>query len=130
MKQEITPEQRQAEVEHMLRSNSSSISAEYPNIKCIEIKIQFTDNDDGNKFENNKTYKPESKAYFQYECPHRECINGGYDFKNTIEKALQSRDHQAQETLICHGWQDKERINKYKCLLKALVTVKINLEQI
>ncbi|MFH1063380.1 MAG: hypothetical protein V1747_10945 [Candidatus Omnitrophota bacterium] len=126
-KNKIKPEQRLSEIKHMLYSSAPSISVAYPNTKSIEISIQFTDPDDKNQFTKNMTYKPDSKAYFQYDCPYRECINGGYDFKNLIEKAIQAPDRQAQEELACQGWQDRERINTHRCLLEALVTVKINL---
>ena len=125
MKTRVTFKQRQAETKHILYSNLPSISTKYPNVASIEIKIRFTDNDDGNKSEKNITYQPDSKACFQYDCPYRECIDGGYDFKNAIENAMQSTEQQSQEKLLCQGWQDKERINKNKCLLEALVSVKI-----
>lgn len=127
MKKKITFEQRRAELKHMLYTNSPLISQSYPGIKSIEIKITFTDPNDGEKFEGKQSYNTDSKAFFRYDCPYRECVNGGYDLKNVIENAIQAPNQQVQERLICQGWQDQKRINKYKCLLEALLTVKINL---
>ena len=117
---------KKAELKHMLYSNSSYISQEFPNLKSISIKITFTDPDDGRTSMKTITYQPGSKAYFQYDCPYRECVNGGYDLKNAIERAIRSTDGQAQERLICNGWQDAERVGKNRCLLEALVEVKVD----
>ena len=48
-----SPEQQKAELKHMLFQNSPYISNTYPNIKSIEVKIQFTDPDDRKTFEKN-----------------------------------------------------------------------------
>ena len=127
MKKKITPEQRKVELKHMLYTSSPSISQSYPDIKSIEIKITFTDPDDGKKIEKKQSYNTDSKAFFQYDCPYRECVNGGFNMKNAVEKAIESSSGNFQEKLICRGWQDQERINKNECLLEALITVKINL---
>jgi hypothetical protein len=120
-------EQRNAELKHMLHMDSRYISEVCPNIESIEIKMQFTNPDDKNTFEKNIVLKKDMKAYFKYDCPYRECINGGYDLNDIINKAIESPNKQAEGKLICQGWQDKERVNKHKCLLEALVKIKINL---
>ena len=117
---------KKADLKHMLYSNSPYISHEFPNIKSIGVTIKFTDSDDGREFTKTITYQPNSKAYFQYDCPYRECSDGGYDLKNVIEKAINSSDRQAQEKLKCNGWQDAERVGKHHCLLEALVEVEID----
>lgn len=119
------PRNKEIELKHLLCSHSSCVSQEFPDIKSIDIRIKFTNPDDGSEFIKNITYQPNSKAYFQYPCPYGECVNGGYDLKNVIERAVKYPDKQAREKLTCNGWQDAERVGKHRCLLEALIEVKV-----
>lgn len=101
-------------------SRAHTVSEEFPNVKQVHIHVKFQAPSWGSSPEPAEwSYSPSSKAFFEMECPHRECVIGGFDFSSTIRTSVKSKLSSATGEILCQGWQDRERIYKHKCLLKA-----------
>lgn len=95
------------------------IKDRFPKIVSISIDMTFQEPDWGeNPNPTKQTYGPDSKAFFNIECPHYECVSGGFDLTVAVSKLMESGATESSGTIICQGWQDRERINKHRCLLK------------
>ena len=117
--------QVEAELKHMRMMNALYMKEIYPKVKSIKIKAVFTDPDDNNKFEKEYSWDSEIKALFEIDCPYRECVRGGFDISNLIKQAVESDQNKISGEFTCQGWQDKNRINKHRCLLNGKFDIKI-----
>lgn len=101
-------------------SRAGTISENYPEVRSIEIKANYTPEqswecEPGSK---NRSYLPESKAYFKIDCPFRECIAGGLNIDSEVRAMIRSRIETKASKESCDGWQDESRIGRHKCFLK------------
>ncbi len=71
-------------------------------------------------------FAEEDKAYFKFHCLNRECIDGGFDLAPVIDDMVQKRQDKDSTKVRCWGWQDKERINKFHCLIEQDYSIAIN----
>jgi len=108
-------------------SKAQLIRKVYPDVERIVIDLSFQDFDEKcNPSPKQLIFTPESKAFFEIECPFLECVLGGFDFSSDVRRCIESKTNSISGESKCHGWQDRERINKHRCLLKAHFTISVN----
>lgn len=109
------------EQQRSIRENQApTIGDEFPDVVHIRINLTFEDFDekcDPKPVELN--YSPESRSFFELKCPYWECVMGGFNFSAPVQKAVREQLPNLKGTEKCGGWQDRERINKNPCYLKA-----------
>jgi len=89
----------------------------YPQVKTLTFELNYRD-PDGLAQPSSETYTrgPEHSAFLKIQCPYRECINGGYDLTELISDMLNNNKLECHGKVSCQGWQDRNRIGKYRCL--------------
>lgn len=108
-----------------LEQASGFIKDRYPFVKKIVFEFHYHDIDGLAKDSEETFYKnPEHYAYFQFECPYKECINGGFDLRTEIFDMLKNKKVKISGKKICMGWQDRERIGKHRCLCELTYKIK------
>lgn len=91
----------------------------YPSLATLLIDMTFKNTDwGGDPNPKQGRYKTDSKAFFKIRCPHHECVSGGFDLSSAVAQLIQHSGAEDVGEMTCHGWQDQERINKHRCLLK------------
>ncbi len=115
------------EQQRLVRENQSpTIQDEFPEVTHIRIDLKFEDFDERKGPEPSQlNYSPQSRAFFELRCPYRECVMGGFDFSAPVRQAVRDRLPNRKGTEECQGWQDRERIRKHGCYLKAHYEVHI-----
>ncbi|MEI9476077.1 MAG: hypothetical protein WCO26_05840 [Deltaproteobacteria bacterium] len=99
-------------------SRAPLIKDKFPILASLSIKMTFIKPDWGeNPRPRQERFGPESKAFFEVECPYVECISGGFDLSSAVSEILATRGNVSSGTIVCQGWQDRERINRNRCLL-------------
>ncbi len=109
------------ERERSARENHSfSIIDMFPGVTSIRIDLTFEDFDEkeGPKPCQLK-FSPRSRAFFELRCPYRECVMGGFNFSAAVRQAVDKQSSDVKGTKQCPGWQDRERVHKNGCYLKA-----------
>lgn len=94
----------------------------FPTVGTVRIDLTFEDFDQREKIPARPgalRFTPEDKAFFELKCPFRECVEGGFDFESAVREAIRTGQAAATDSKTCEGWQDQERIGKYRCLLKV-----------
>jgi hypothetical protein len=82
--------------------------------------MEFTDTDwENDPSPQQHDFTPAQRAYFDFECPSKECVRGGFDLTSVISTLVSQRGTEAPGSAQCQGWQDRERINKNHCWLKV-----------
>lgn len=82
-------------------------------MKSIKIKACFKDPDRINHCADKEIFIHVGDDHF-VKCPMRECLQGGFDLRSL--RAESGLKIGSSGVLMCQGWQDKERINKHRCL--------------
>lgn len=111
-----------------LHNASSIISEAFPSVSSITIKQTFWDDSGNNQIGNKKIWDMNVKTarlFFIIKCPQN-CIDGGYDITSEIISMLDKVESFRVGKLVCQGWQDEERINKFHCL--TTLEYEINIE--
>lgn len=109
------------------RQNSAGkIALQFPNVSHITIKITFSDFDAHTNPEPQMlSFSPHSSAFFEIECPFWECVMGGFDLGVEVNNCVASKSTNYNGEKTCSGWQDRERINKHSCRLKAIFEIEV-----
>lgn len=110
---------------YLLEQASGLIKERYPQVDKIVFKFHYHDSD-GLAEDSEETFNrnPESYAYFEFECPYRECIDGGFDLSKEVTEMLKSKKEEIDGEKICMGWQDRERVNKHRCWCELTFEIK------
>ena len=116
----IYEEQKQAYLR--AKDRAQLIKDKFPVLASLSIDMAFEYPDWGvNPNPNQENFGPEDKAFFEFQCPDRECIRGkkgGFNLSDAVSKLVKGHLEEAQGTIICQGWQDRERIGSHRCLWK------------
>jgi hypothetical protein len=111
--------QQQRELRSSSYSNARILGEEYPDVEEIVIELTFFDPDEMDPPDSQrKILIPSQRSYFEITCPFRECINGGFNLTSVVSTLISDRRREELGTSYCQGWQDQERVNKHRCLLK------------
>ena len=85
--------------------NAELIKERYPQIEEITIKFTFRDHEGHSEpFKQEHPFVPNSKAFFEFDCPHRECIDGGFNLTHAISDMIGEGNSNHTGTLTCQGW--------------------------
>jgi len=95
------------------------IKDRYPQLASLTLDMSFKEPGwGGDPPPQQRAYGPDNKAFFEMECPHRECVAGGFDLSAAVSEVVTNGETRAAGKLVCQGWQDREHINKDQCHLQ------------
>jgi hypothetical protein len=123
--------ERHKEQRYAREYQAQPIDKVFPGVNGIRIDITFRDYDEKCHPEPKQlTYVPQSKAFFEIECPFYECVLGGFNFSIDVKKCVENKRSMIKGESICQGWQDEERIHRYRCRLKAEYTISVDYKKV
>jgi hypothetical protein len=112
------------------QAQADRLANRLPGVQSIQIKFRFTDFDGGeDPAPKSITFCRHSKAFFEVECPFWECVMGGFDLTGSVFECIRRRQTHLTGESTCGGWQDRERINNHRCLLKAHYDITVEYAQ-
>lgn len=110
-------------------NHAETIATTYPDVRSITITVRFKDaNGLCDPEAQTWTYSPAMKGFFEIRCPFWECALGGFNFGGAVAGTVKDRQRKASGEAKCSGWQDRERVNKHACMLKAFYEIDIAYE--
>ena len=65
-----------------------------------------------------RIFTPEMQAFFEFQCPLRDCSGGGYSLTAPITEMLSHRRSEASGTLSCAGRRIREKSPERRCQLE------------
>lgn len=111
---------------HLFLLQARRPSETFPGVKSAKIRITFEDPDDRSTLGPSiLDFSPFNRAYFEIDCPYRECVMGGFDLSPAVNQLIAMRQVHGKGQSTCQGWQDTERIHRHRCLLKADYEIQI-----
>lgn len=107
------------------------IKDNYPNVESISFEMRYIDPDGLTKpFEKSLMCGPDDYAIFRFDCPFKECVEGGHDLEMTIHEMIIAEVAEGKGVIRCEGWQDKSRINVNHCWCELHYKVTIEYKKI
>lgn len=107
-------------------NSAGSIIDHFPNAKTLLFNLTFVDPDHQvSPIHKNLSYGPQQPAFFEFDCPYWECVDGGFNLKDVVHSMFRDKKAESCGELRCMGWQDRERVGRHRCLctLKYRVTM-------
>ncbi len=64
---------------------------------------------------NNRSFGPQSRAFFNFRCKNVECVGGGFDLQDDILAAAEEGRNELTGRRVCHGWRSADLVGQQKC---------------
>ena len=104
---------------------AARIRNRFPQVREITLDLTFTDHDQQvAPSQATPRYSGDDPAFFEIDCPMRECVSGGFDLTEAVTAMLSNRQAVASGTVVCQGWQDEERDGQNRCRCTMAYTVR------
>jgi hypothetical protein len=102
------------------------LRAKFPKVGELVIELSFSDPDGKvNPSPHKRRYSPDMQAYFEIECPLRDCQNGGYDLGADISRALSGRGGETSGKASCSGDRKRDGVSDHRCNLEVRYQIKV-----
>ena len=83
---------------------SVTIAEQFPRVRELVLEIRFTGAENKPLLSPYKQlYSGDMRAFFELQCPARDCTGGGFDLSVAAADAARSRDGIKRGTKQCHG---------------------------
>lgn len=93
------------------------ISKLFPGLASLAVGFRFTDPEGKEKPQPYaQIFEPDMHAYFEFQCPLRECSGGGFDLSKVVPRF--SRKSRTAGTLTCEGRRKRSHGDTGRCALQ------------
>lgn len=84
--------------------SSVTVSTKFPRVAAVALELRFTTGADKLLVSPySQIYTADMQAFFELQCPSRDCSRGGFDLQAAVQSAVSSRDKWGQGRLQCNG---------------------------
>ena len=106
--------------------DASPLIADHAGVEEVAIELAFRDPEGKqNPSPRGMTYASEMHAFFQFACPMRDCVEGGFDANLDLQPALKKRHDGHTGTVSCHGNRPRSGHKKMQCDIELRYTMAI-----
>ncbi|NND64749.1 MAG: hypothetical protein HKM24_02185 [Gammaproteobacteria bacterium] len=95
---------------------AKTMAMTFPQVKHLAINMSIRAPD--NEIEptmNGRSFSPDSIACFSFRCKNVECVHGGFDLQEEIERAIAEQQTEITGRRVCRGWRNKRLIEQQRC---------------
>lgn len=118
----IDLQQREARQQSYLAA--PAVSKKFPGVKELVVELRFADPEGKvHPSPHKRKFAPEMQAYFEFQCPLRDCVGGGFNLTTAIPKALSDRRGTGGGKLSCNGRRDRDGVADHTCRLELQYSV-------
>lgn len=102
-----------------------TVSTQFPQVATVALELRFTTGDNKPLLSPySQIYTADMQAFFELQCPSRDCSRGGFDLRTAVARAVQSRDKQGQGRLQCGGVSSAE-VRGARCPVELAFDIEI-----
>ena len=88
----------------------------FPNVRHLAVNLVISPpHHETEPTMNGRSFGPQALAFFEFRCKNVECVGGGFDIADSIEKAVSQHDTEATGRRVCRGHQGKTRTQNLRC---------------
>jgi hypothetical protein len=122
-------ENKKREKAQRLYSAAPVLSEQFPSVKELVVELRFIDPaGKATPSPHTRIFWPDMQAFFQFQCPLKECNDGGFNLGPLIPKALGKRNTEARGQVSCEGKRKREGVADPCCNLELHYHVSIRRE--
>ena len=102
------------------------LAAKYQKVKEVIVEVRFVDPDGKSHPSSYKRkFTAEMQAYFDFPCPMKDCMGGGFDLGTAIPKTLGNRRVDHTGKVRCEGKRPRESAPDHRCNLELQYAVTV-----
>lgn len=111
------PAQRDARLKRY--QSVPTFEARFPKVEQIVIEIGFYEPDGKlHQSKHKRIFVPGMQAYFDFQCPMRDCKNGGFDLMDDVVRAVASKTGRLTGSQRCEGKRPQTDVPKDLCAVE------------
>ncbi len=69
---------------------------------------------------------PDAMANFVFRCKNTECIDGGFDLTEEIERMIASYETNSHGRRVCQGWDGRQNVGHQRCYYELNFVINIS----
>lgn len=86
-----------------------TLSQRHPKVAEIGMSLQFTLPDGKpHSSPHRRLFMPDMQAFFDVQCPDRDCSSGGFDLSTAVDAVVHSKTHESSGRLQCKGTRSRQ----------------------
>lgn len=95
---------------------AEKVSDAFPNIRhlAVNLAIRAPDNEIEPSL-TNRSFGPQSRAFFHFRCKNVECVDGGFDLRDEIKTATDASRCELTGRRVCQGWRSADMRGHQRC---------------
>lgn len=106
--------------------SAAPLVSSYAGVKEVAVEMRFSDAEGKQQpSPRGVSFAPDMHAFFQFGCPMRDCVGGGFDATEDLQHALAKRKSGYTGTLTCEGNRPRGGFKTMRCNLQLHYTLTI-----
>jgi hypothetical protein len=95
------------------------VGKKFPGIEQLAVEMRFKDPEGKSSVSpHRRLFAPDMQAFFEFQCPLRDCANGGFNLTSAVPKAFSDRKHETTGTMECEGRRPRDGAADPRCRLE------------
>lgn len=95
------------------------LAAQFPGLSELAVRMRFEDPEGKEKPQPYaQIFAPDMHAFFQFQCPLRECTGGGFDLSAVVPRGLSAKGAAHHGTMTCGGRRRRSHGGTDRCGLR------------
>jgi hypothetical protein len=100
---------RAREARQTAYESTTTLAQRHPKVAEIGVELQFTlPGGKPHSSPHRRLFMPDMQAFFNVQCPDRDCSDGGFDLEPSVDNAVRSRNGRFVGQLACRGKRNRE----------------------
>ena len=97
-------------------NEAETVADVFPGVRhlAVNLSIRAPDNEIEPSL-TNRSFGPQSRAYFHFRCKNVECVDGGFDLRDEFEGAVSEMRSDVTGRRVCQGWRNADMAGHHKC---------------
>lgn len=106
--------------------NAAPLVSSHAGVEEVAVELRFSDAEGKqNPSPRGVLFAPHMNAFFQFSCPMRDCLGGGFDANVELQRALAKRKSGFTGTLSCEGNRPRGGLKNVRCGIDLHYTLEI-----
>ena len=95
------------------------MAEQFPDLQELAVRIRFSDPEGRQKPQPYaQIFAAEMRAFFRFQCPLKDCVDGGFDLTSAVQRGLSRKDADRSGTLTCAGRRRRTSGGTDRCNLQ------------
>jgi len=95
------------------------MAQQFPGVAELAVRMRFNDPEGKQKPQPySQVFDADMRAFFQFQCPLRDCTGGGFDLSGAVPKGLARKGAVTHGSLTCTGQRKRPHGDTLRCGLE------------